>query len=79
MKNIKTTVSGLVAAGAAFIVANPAMFVKYPVVVTVAGFVMAGGLAGIGIFGRDASTHSTMDEVVQATKEKQAADIKAVQ
>lgn len=75
----KTTACGLVAAAASFAIANPALFVKWPWVVTVAGFVVTGGLAGVGIFAKDSTVHSTSDQVQTATVDKKAADIKAIQ
>lgn len=79
MKSWKTTVCGLVAAGASFAVANPAMFSKWAWVGNVAGFVVAGGLAGVGIFAKDSTVHSTSDQVQTATVDKKIADLKAIQ
>ena len=79
MKSWKTTISGLVAAAAGFAVANPTMFIKWPWVAPVAGFVMTGGLAGIGIFSKDASVHSTSDQVASATVDKKIEELKAIQ
>lgn len=72
----RTTISGLVAAVAGFVVSNPQMFAKWPWASTLAGFIMTGGLAGIGVFSKDSAVHSTTAEVQVATIEKKAEDVK---
>ena len=54
MKNWKTTAAGVIAAGAAFVVFSPELFTAWPWVVALAKFAAAGGLATLGIVGRDA-------------------------
>ena len=57
--NWKTTVSGLVASAGAFVAfsAGPPFNVHYPAVVTaLAAFLLAGGLASLGINGKDNNT-----------------------
>ena len=49
----KTTLFGLISAAAVFVVANPSMFARWPWLPTVAGFVATGGLAALGISGKD--------------------------
>ena len=50
-KNWKTTLSGLITAGAAFVAFEPSLF---PVlVVTVSKFILMGGLVGLGISAKD--------------------------
>lgn len=78
MQNYKTTICGIITALSGFVVANPSMFAKWPIVGTIAGFIMAGGLAGIGVFAKDATTHSTMVQVQVATNQKQQADLQKV-
>lgn len=73
-KSWKTTVCGLVAAAAAYVVANPAQFAKWPWAATVAGIVMASGIAGVGIASKDSTVHSTVGEVQTATVEKAVSD-----
>jgi hypothetical protein len=51
----KTTVSGIIAAAAAFVLAYPSAFAKWPLVGQIAAFVMAGGLLSLGVSGKDAS------------------------
>ena len=54
MRSWKTTASGLVSSGAALVVFMATQDVTLPHwVVVVAGFVLAGGLASMGIAGKD--------------------------
>jgi ABC-type uncharacterized transport system substrate-binding protein len=53
MTSWKTTVAGIVSAVAAIVAGNPGNFVKWPWLVTAAQFVVAGGLAAIGIAAKD--------------------------
>ena len=55
MGSWKTTLSGLVTAGAGFIVANPELFANHPAILKFAMYVMVGGLASIGIFAKDSN------------------------
>jgi hypothetical protein len=56
MRSWKTTASGLVSAGAAWVLAMSAAGVVMPKwAVVTAGFVMAGGFATLGIFGKDSN------------------------
>lgn len=77
MKSWKTTVCGLIAAVAAYVVAYPATFAKWPWIATAAGIVMASGIAGIGIASKDSTVHSTAAEVNAATTDKAVEDAKA--
>lgn len=72
MQNWKTTVFGLIAAVAAYVVANPAQFSKYPWIGTVAGIIMAAGIGGVGLAAKDSTTHSTATQVSEATTAAQA-------
>ncbi len=63
--NWKTTLSGSIAAAALFVTSYPAHFNQLEI--DLAKFIMIGGLAGIGIFAKDASTHSTAADVEKAT------------
>jgi hypothetical protein len=67
MKNVKTTVFALVAAAAGFIAISPDLFAHYPVLLAVAKYVMAGGLAGLGLAAKDSTSHSTVAEVENET------------
>jgi predicted exporter len=55
MSNWKTTAAGVITAAAGFIAFKPELFAKWPAVVALAQYVMIGGLATLGIVGRDAS------------------------
>lgn len=55
LNNWKTTVAGLVAALAAFVIAYPQHFEAVPLLRDIAGFIQAGGLLFLGISGKDAS------------------------
>lgn len=68
MKNWKTTTAGLVTAFAGFVLFSPDLFSRWSWVGDVAKYIMAGGLAGIGLFSKDSTTHSTIPEVTKATK-----------
>jgi hypothetical protein len=68
MKNWKTTVVGLVAAVAGFIALHPMYTARWPFVNDLAGYIMAGGLAGMGILAKDSTTHSTAAEVQKSTE-----------
>jgi hypothetical protein len=78
MKNWRTTVCGLVAAIAAYVVANPSQFVKWPWAGTVAGIVMASGILGVGATAKDSSTHSTEAEVKVSTIKANSAIVKSL-
>ena len=71
MKNWRTTLFGAIgalgAASTAYVLANPGTFSKWPWAVPVAGIVTASGILGQGIVGKDAATHSTVEEVNQAS------------
>ncbi len=49
----QTTGSGLIAAAACFVVTNPGLGLP-PLVMSIASFIFAGGLAALGIAGKDA-------------------------
>ena len=60
MRSWKTTASGIVSSGAALVILMSTQGVVVPHwVVVVAGFVMAGGLAGMGIAGKDYNVSGT--------------------
>ena len=67
MKNWKTTLFGLVAAAAGFVLFSPDLFARWPWIVAVAKYVTVGGLAGIGISAKDSTVHSTVAETQEAT------------
>lgn len=67
-KSWRTTLSGGVSSFAALALALHAAGVAIPQwVVVTAGFILAGGLASIGIVGKDAAVHSTASEVAQSS------------
>jgi hypothetical protein len=67
VKSWHSTLSGAVTSAASLILALSAAGVALPRwVLVVAGFVMAGGFAAMGIVGKDASVHSTSQEVQRA-------------
>lgn len=67
MKNWKTSLFGLLAAVAGFIAMHPQYTAHWPVINDIAGYVMAGGMAGIGLASKDSTTHSTREEVQDAS------------
>jgi hypothetical protein len=69
VKNWRTSVAGLIAAIAGFVLFSPQLFARWPWVCDVAKYIMAGGLASLGLVGKDAATHSTAGEVVTASME----------
>jgi hypothetical protein len=71
MRNLKTTLFGLIAAGAAFMAFSPDLFAKWPWVLAVAKFVTVGGLAGLGISAKDGTNHSTVAEVEASTEKSE--------
>lgn len=75
MRNWKTTTFGLLAAGAGFITLSPDLFAKWPLVIAIAKYVIAGGLAGLGIAGKDFNTHSTAGEIIQTSVKEATKDI----
>lgn len=61
----------MIAAVAGFIAIHPMYTAHYPLLNDIAGYVMAGGLAGIGFAAKDSTSHSTEGEVMPSTaKEK---------
>ncbi len=70
MKNWKTSLSGLITGIAGIVVQQPQLFVKWPIVHTIAIWVMGGGLIAFGFATKDATTHSTVGEVQAATDDK---------
>ena len=70
MTSWKTTISGTVTAGAGLVIALSSSGVALPHwLVVVAGYVAAGGMAALGIAGKDASVHSTAEQVRASTIE----------
>lgn len=67
MKNIKTSIFGLVGAAAGFVSFSPDLFAHWPWIIQLAKYVMIGGLAGIGLAAKDSTTHSTADQVQTAS------------
>lgn len=67
MKNWKTTTFALIAAAAGFIAMHPMYTAHYPIINDIAGYIMVGGFAGLGLSAKDSSTHSTGAEVVGAS------------
>ena len=55
MQSWKTTVSGLVTAAAGFVLFKPEHFTAWPWVVDLAKYIMLGGIACLGIFGKDSN------------------------
>lgn len=68
MKSWKTTVAGYVGSAAMLVLALAGAGVAIPKwAVVSAGFIAAGGIAGIGSNAKDASVHSTAAEVQAST------------
>jgi cytochrome b subunit of formate dehydrogenase len=51
--NWKTTVSGLITAAAGFVIFFPEYFARWPLVLATAKYITVGGLAALGILGKD--------------------------
>ena len=51
----KTTAFGLVSAAAGFIILHPQYFTAHAYIVDIANYVLMGGLAGMGITGKDSN------------------------
>lgn len=68
MKSWRSTLSGAISSGAGLVLALSGAGVALPKwIVVTAGFVLAGGMASMGIVGKDSAVHSTSAEVDQAT------------
>ena len=65
--NWKTTTIGLITAGAAFVLFDPETFARWHWMVTLAKFIMIGGLGGLGVVGKDFDVHSTVGETIKAS------------
>jgi hypothetical protein len=70
MKNWKTTAAAAVSAIAGFVLFDPQWFPLW--VVSAAKYVMLGGLAGLGLLGKDFDSHSTKTDVLLATAKENA-------
>ena len=68
-KNWKTTLSGIVAALFGFVLFSPEHFQQWPWLISLAKYACAGGLAALGLMGKDYNNHSTIPEVKEATYE----------
>ena len=77
MKNWRTTTAGLATAFFGFVLFSPQTFAWAPWLVDIAKYAVAGGLASMGLLGKDYTSHSTVGEVQTATTLQQADDIKA--
>ena len=62
MKNWKTSTAGIIAAAAGFVAFKPELFAKWPAVVALAQYVVVGGLAALGIVGKDANQQRPPNE-----------------
>lgn len=69
----KTTVAGLGSALFCFVLFAPEHFVQWPWLISLSKFALAGGLAALGLFSKDATVHSTAPEVNAATVQAQVA------
>jgi hypothetical protein len=74
-KNWKTSVAGVVTAFFGFVVASPETFSQVPWLVTLAKYAVAGGLASMGLLGKDYNSHSTVAETQAATASATAATV----
>jgi hypothetical protein len=75
MKSWRTTISGLTGSAAALVLTLSGAGIILPKWVTVAaGFVLAGGLASVGVNAKDSVVHSTLSEVRASTVEAAAAE-----
>jgi hypothetical protein len=72
MKNWKTTLAGGVTALAGFVLFSPGLFVRWPWAGEIAKYVMAEGLASMGLAGKDFNSHSTVAETQDASFHDQA-------
>lgn len=73
MTSWKTSAAGVVSALFGFVLFAPEHFVQWPWLVSLSKFALAGGLAALGLFSKDATVHSTAPEVHAATVQAQAA------
>ncbi len=53
MKNWKTTLSGGLTAVAGFVAFSPQFFGKWPIIIELAKYLMAGGFVAMGLAGKD--------------------------
>ena len=67
MRNWKTSLSGIVAALAGFVLFSPGLFARWPWIGEVSKYIMAGGVAGIGFAAKDSTNHSTEAEVLKSS------------
>lgn len=70
-RNPKTTAFGIASAGAAFVFMHPQYF--SPVAVDVASFVIAGGLAGMGLAGKDHNVSGSGKDIGEEVTAKRKA------
>lgn len=70
MKNWRTSLAGIISAIAGFILFSPQLFTRWPWACDLAKYIMAGGLVSLGLVGKDAATHSTATEVINATNNR---------
>lgn len=77
MTNWRTSLMGLLTAGFGFVLFSPELFQHWPWLIALSKYATAGGLAGIGLFAKDSSTHSTREEVQDATIEHKIAEDRA--
>lgn len=68
LENYRTSVSGLMLAIGMAIATVPGVPEKYH---WIGGILAAVGSAGLGLSAKDAKTHSTLEQVEKATKEKE--------
>lgn len=73
MKNWRTTVTGVATALFGFVMFSPQYFP--PWMVDLAKYATIGGLAMLGIVGKDFNVHSTVEEVQSSTIKAESAKI----
>ena len=65
--NWKTSVAGVLTAFFAFVMFSPEDFAQWPWVMHLAKFATIGGLASVGLLAKDSTTHSTVQQMQEAT------------
>jgi hypothetical protein len=67
--NWKTSAAAVVGIVFGFVAFSPEHFQQWPWLISLAKYVMLGGLASIGIMAKDSTNHSTLAQVKESTKE----------
>lgn len=70
MKNWRTSIAGVAAAGFGFVAFSPELFAHYPWLIALAKYAAAGGMLTMGFAAKDCTTHSTVMQVEKASVPK---------